>query len=91
MEAWDLLQTIAEVAIAIAGFSSIVGRDADLGLTDPEDLEGARNITRQFLSTPGGKAWFRVNKDVVSAAYCRFVVAELGPTFHESDRGERNP
>jgi len=53
--------------------------DADLGLRDDEDLERARNTTRRFLSTPGGRAWFRVNADVVGGAFYRFVIEELGP------------
>jgi hypothetical protein len=59
--------------------------DSEFGLGDDEGLARATRTVNRFLSTPGGRAWFRVNADVVTSAFYRFVLEELGPIEDTSD------
>jgi hypothetical protein len=63
----------------------LITRDAELGLADDEDIEGARETIKRFLTTPGGRIWFEHNAKVVSKPFYRFVLKELGSAWNSAD------
>jgi hypothetical protein len=56
----------------------LITRDAELGLSNMDDLEVSRALIVRFLSPPGGKAWFEDNLSVLPQTFVRFVEKELG-------------
>jgi hypothetical protein len=56
----------------------LIARDAELGLSDDEDVQLARATIKRFLSTPGGRIWLEHNAALVSKPFSRLVSDEMG-------------
>jgi hypothetical protein len=57
--------------------SMLVARDAELGLADEEDLDSIRANVSRYLTTPGGRAWYKKHGDMVPKAFRRLVEREV--------------